>query len=163
MSNSRLVLCSLRSQHSLQPLDAYREAIMGNSTDPMSAQDNLLIDSSVQRPTWLLVGYLIVTTLLTIIAIGALVIAPQFARMFADFGGDLPWLTCLVVASATYWGVLPLISAIITYDLWRRSIIARRYGSFLTITLVAFTIFAIAIIPVSVIALYLPVFKLSGA
>jgi type II secretory pathway component PulF len=124
----------------------------------MAARGQLHIDSSVKRPTALLVGYLIVTGLLAIIAIGALVIAPQFARVFAGFRGDLPWLTRILVASATYWGVLPLISAIIVYDLWRRINLSRRYKMFLTITLVIFSIFAIAIIPVSVIVLYLPVY-----
>jgi type II secretory pathway component PulF len=131
---------------------------MGSSTGPMAARGQLYTDSSVKRPTVLLVGYLIVTVLLTIIAIGALVIAPQFARVFADFRGDLPRFTLILVASATYWGVLPLISAIIVYDLWRRKNLYRGYKMFLTITLVVFSIFAIAIIPVSVIVLYLPVY-----
>jgi hypothetical protein len=136
---------------------------MWNSNRALSAKSKLSGNRADHRPMGLLIGYLIVTVLLAIIAVGALIIAPQFALLFESFGADLPFVSRLFVASTTYWGVLPVISTIIAYDLWRRRILTRRYEMLLMITLAVFTIFVIAIIPVSVVVFYLPIFKLAGA
>ena len=119
-------------------------------------------ERSVKRHSGLLVGYLLLTVALLIIAIGALAIVPSFAPVFKPLG-DLPWITTLVVSSGAYWGVFPVISAIISGYLWRRASLPSEHEKVLRFVLIVSAVFAVAIVPIGLYALYLPMFKLGGA
>jgi hypothetical protein len=44
-----------------------------------------------------------------LVAIGALLVVPQFNVMFVNFGADLPLSTRIVLATFRWWGVLVLV------------------------------------------------------
>jgi hypothetical protein len=48
------------------------------------------------------------------VALGALVVVPQYQQLFADFGTDLPATSRLLLATFRWWSIAPLL----TLALW---------------------------------------------
>lgn len=108
----------------------------------------------------LLAGFVATTAVLALIAAVAAVQIPRFTEVFRSFGADLPAITRLVVASAPYWGVLPLTSAAGAVIVWRHRQGSRRFRRAALASLVLLATIAIVIVPLASAALYLPIYKL---
>jgi uncharacterized RDD family membrane protein YckC len=119
--------------------------------------------SAEERGSGLLIGYTVVTGALAAIAVGASLIIPSFGDLFASFGADLPRITFFLFMSAPYWGVVPLFSAAVALDVWRHKECSFRYKSVVTNLLVGLVILAVAIVPFTFWALYLPIYKIGVA
>lgn len=79
------------------------------------------------------------------------VLQPAFVQMFEDFGGALPWLTRLMLKPP-----VPLVLGLVPFG-----IVVSRVGE-RSVRVVAASVFAVAQVFVSVLALYLPVWSLAG-
>ncbi len=121
------------------------------------------INALQPRSAELLIGYLAMTGILTVIALAAFFVFPAFFKVFSSFGADLPLLTLLLLASGPYWGVLPLVSAVVSFDVWRRKECSRRYKIAAMSLLVCLAVLAVVIIPISAWGLYSPIFYLGQA
>ena len=115
------------------------------------------------RGRGLFVAYVLLTCILGAIALAAVFVVPAFTKVFSTFGASLPKLTQFIIVSAAYWFVLPVASALIAIDLWRRKQYSERYTKFAVVVLVVLVIVAVTIVPLSVLALYWPIFRLGGA
>jgi type II secretory pathway component PulF len=135
--------------------------MMTNVSDASLDNSALTSDYLSRRRRGLVTGYLIVTISLAAIAAAMSRITPQFVQLFAGFGAALPWLTRFVIASTQYLALLPAIPGIIAIYVWVRSVRSRQSERALTMILVGFAVVAVVIIPISVAAFYLPIFKLS--
>lgn len=108
----------------------------------------------------LLAGYVLTTAVLTLIAAIAAIQIPGFTEVFRSFGADVPPITRFVVASAPYWGVLPLISAAGAVSVWRHRRSSRRHRNAALALLLLLLAMAVVIVPLASVALYLPINKL---
>lgn len=88
------------------------------------------------------------------VAIGALVVVPQFVELFGQFGFELPLPTRLLLASYSWWGLAPLLT-LATWAAWpnpaRRGEVAVVFGSVVAGALFLF----------GVVACYAPIFMLA--
>ncbi|MCU0695838.1 MAG: hypothetical protein MUC96_04820 [Myxococcaceae bacterium] len=81
-----------------------------------------------------------------------LLVAPRFVGLFADFGGELPWLTRLFL---TRWvgPASSLVGAVAVIAVGRRSFVGG---------IVAGCALIVATVSVFLVAMYLPIFALAG-
>lgn len=110
----------------------------------------------------LLAGYVLMTVVLALIAAAAAVVIPPFTDVFRSFGADLPAVTGFVLASAPYWGVLPLVSAVAAVGVWRYPQGGRWRRSAAVALLALLATSAIVGVPLAAFALYLPIYRLGG-
>jgi len=107
-------------------INMVRAGEMGGALDQTLARMSEYLERSKALKDGV-VSALIYPALLVILAIASLMllmiyVIPQFTPMFEDFGGELPWLTRIVIATGDllknfWWGILILIGAV---ALWFR-------------------------------------------
>ena len=81
--------------------------------------------------------------------------APTFAKMFADFGGTLPWITHL--ALQRWWGPVMAAGYLLALPL---ALIAKRTIA-RDFILVSVVVAGLMLVMASVAAMYLPIFQLA--
>ncbi|MEJ2530051.1 MAG: hypothetical protein P8Z39_08325 [Gammaproteobacteria bacterium] len=98
-------------------------------------------------------GLWIIALLLVIEAIGTSVYVPQFSQLFQSFGGELPFLTKVVLIGAWAIWVLPILA----------SIVIMFTSKFKTPIIFAAVLLFIGVlwIPTVIYGLYLPVLEMS--
>jgi len=111
--------------------------------------------------TWILgsgMGALLVAALVVNL------IVPQFEDIFSGFGAELPWLTAVFVHHRRLFFLLPLLPPLLWWALARQagaSPEARRRSAVLALLLALGLTFVM--VPLTIIAMYLPIFGLAGA
>ena len=86
--------------------------------------------------------------------------APSLAQMYADFGGELPFLTRLALSRPHIGGLLFLDTALLIGGVSLAVTARQRAGRGL---LLGAVVLAIAIVTVLLVGTYLPIFQLAGA
>ena len=110
----------------------------------------------------LLIAYSILTGVLALFAMGAYWVIDSFTEVFKSFGAELPGLTLFVIKSVPYWGILPLCSALITLGIWLHKRCTRRFITAAWTVFVLFTILTLALLPITVVGLYQPIYSLGS-
>ena len=89
------------------------------------------------------------------VALGALIVVPQFNEMFVNFGASMPLATRILLATFRWWGIAALITAALYY-FWPtaadRGTVAVAFGVIASGVLFAFGLYAC----------YAPIFALAG-
>ena len=110
--------------------------------------------------TWILgsgMGALLVAALVVNL------IVPQFEDMFRGFGAELPWLTAVFARHRHLFFLLPLLPPLLWWAMARHagaSPQARRKLAVLALLLALGLTFVM--VPLTIIAMYLPIFGLAG-
>lgn len=89
-----------------------------------------------------------------------LLVAPSFAQMFADFGGELPAITRAVVRPVIASVASGIAVALVAAGVAARTIAGWRAG---TLAIYAGAIAAVLAVPLMLWALYAPIFEVAGA
>ena len=95
-----------------------------------------------------------------IFGIGALLIIPEFDALFSGFGGDLPFMTKILITSYRYWLMLLIVPIAIYVVFLNKNELSIRTEKTIKITLIAILVFCGLLIPIVVISMYLPVFQM---
>ncbi len=109
-----------------------------------------------------IVGSGMVALLLAAIAVNLVV--PQFQDIFDGFGAQLPWLTAVFVKHRHAFLLLPLLPPLLWWGLARNAGKAR--GSRRTAAMIALLValgLTFVMVPLAIIAMYLPIFGLASA
>lgn len=110
---------------------------------------------------WIL-GSGMVALLLAAVAVNLVV--PQFQDIFDGFGAQLPWLTMVFVKHRHAFFLLPLLPLLLWWGLARtarKASGAGRHAAMIAL-LVALGL-TFVMVPLAIIAMYLPIFSLAGA
>ena len=91
----------------------------------------------------------------TLSAIAVSVAAPQFSDVLTAFGEDIPWLSGAVIRGFWLVWLLPAL-AVLAWFAW--PVVRQRNAAALGVGIVSFLV----VLPVCLIALYLPIFKLGA-
>lgn len=109
---------------------------------------------------WIL-GSGMVALLLAAVAVNLVV--PQFQDIFDGFGAQLPWLTTVFVKHRHAFFLLPLLPPLLWWGLARtaRKAPGARRNSAMIALLVALGL-TFVMVPLAIIAMYLPIFRLGS-
>lgn len=100
---------------------------------------------------------------LLVAALAVNLIVPQFQDIFQGFGAELPWLTAVFVRHRHLFFLLPLLPPLLWWALARTTgaaTDARRKWAVLALLLALGLTFAM--VPVTIVAMYLPIFRLAA-
>lgn len=112
------------------------------------------------QPALLLMGYVVVTVFLAAVAVFAFSILQVTRHFYESFGGQLPWMSALLIGSIPYWGVMPLLSAAAGIQQWRRSASGRSAGGNPWMRLGGLGALGFAMLVFALVGFYLPVHRL---
>ena len=86
----------------------------------------------------------------------------RFRELFADFGAELPWLSHVALEGAWIWPMLTLASFGIAAWIASARLGARATFRRMWVTLVAYAALFVAVFLITLIAVYLPIFRLGA-
>lgn len=101
------------------------------------------------------------TVVLGIVAIGSFWYFPRFSKLFEDIPVPIPHATAVILNSYKFWWVLPLTTLVLGTDIYRRKEVPEQYFTVAVNLFVGGIILAFLLILISIIAMYLPIWKLA--
>jgi hypothetical protein len=122
-----------------------------------------VVDGVEGRQPGLLAGYMVVSALLAGVAFWLSSMAQPFVQVFRSFGGEIPWITSLVMSSVSYWAVFPLVSFVAGLALALRRTRSPAALRAARIGLSCFTVLLIALPVFTLVAFYEPIRRLGDA
>lgn len=115
-----------------------------------------------QKKVVLIVLSLISTIALGIVAIGSFFVFPHFSKLFEGIPVPIPLATAVILYSYKFWWVLPLTTLVLGIDIFRRKEVSEKYFTVAVILFIGGMILAFLLIPATVVAMYLPIFKMAN-
>jgi type II secretory pathway component PulF len=106
---------------------------------------------------------LVVAMVLSVYAIGAFFVLPGFEELFKGFGGELPFLTNMVMVTYPYWLVLPAIPAFIYVKYLTNPDLTKNAKRRILYILVSLLVFSVMFLPLLIALMYLPIFSIDSA
>jgi len=112
--------------------------------------------------------YLKILAILTTISIlvygiGVHFVIPEFERLFIELETDLPFITKAVFATYRYWLVLLVIPVGIYFKYLNKNEVPAKTKNKILFLFVSMLLFSIALLPLLVTVMYLPIFELEVA
>jgi type II secretory pathway component PulF len=105
---------------------------------------------------------IISTVALGIVAIGSFFVFPHFSKLFEGIPVPIPLATAVILYSYKFWCVLPLATLVLGIDIFRRQELSEKYFTVAVILFIGGIILAFLWLIASVVAMYLPIFKMAN-
>ena len=113
----------------------------------------------------MLLRVLAILTMMSVLicGIGAFIVLPEFEELFINLGAELPFSTQLVLETYPYWLVVLIIPIGIYLKYLTQQELSKKVKNIVLLIFVSMLLFSVALIPLVITAMYLPIFELEAA